>query len=85
MFTSRVLSWYLLAPLVLSARVRSEYFAHHSGSEGGDLLTNEWIVRVGGGEQVAQLLALEAGCIYGGKVNLIYYFYVKGVRTMNQI
>lgn len=74
MIALRMLSCYSLAVFVLSARVHGEYFAHHSGSEGGNLMTNEWLVRVEGGEQVAQLLALEAGCIYGGKVILLKYF-----------
>ncbi|XP_021191254.3 neuroendocrine convertase 1 [Helicoverpa armigera] len=67
LFTS-VLSWYSNEP---SFWVPGQYGYQgvHNGLEHAKDFVNEWTVEVAGGEEVAQLVALELGYLYGGKVN----------------
>ncbi|CAH1637184.1 unnamed protein product [Spodoptera littoralis] len=66
LFTS-VLSWYHNEP---SFWVPGQYGYQgvHNGLEHAREFVNEWTVEVEGGEEVAQLVALELGYVFGGKV-----------------
>lgn len=58
----------VFAVFTLIALVSGEYFPHHSGSENGDQFSNEWLVRIEGGPQVAELIALQMGYGFEGEV-----------------
>lgn len=45
------------------------YHNLHNGKETSKSFVNEWIVEMEGGEEVAQLVALELGYEYGGPVS----------------
>lgn len=45
----------------------------HNGREQAKSFMNEWTVEVDGTEEVAQLVALELGYVYGGLVSFIYF------------
>lgn len=64
-----VLSWYSNQG---SFWVPGEYGYQgvHNGLEHAKDFANEWTVEVEGGEEVAQLVALELGYVFGGKVSL---------------
>lgn len=55
----------------LKSMVPGEHTYHgiHDGWESKKKFTNEWTVQVEGGEQVAQLVALELGYVYEGPVS----------------
>lgn len=67
LFTS-VLSWYHNEP---SFWVPGQYGYQgvHNGLEHAREFVNEWTVEVQSGEEVAQLVALELGYVFGGKVS----------------
>lgn len=46
----------------------------HSGREHARTFLNEWTVEVDGTEEVAQLVALELGYVYGGPVSIFHLF-----------
>lgn len=46
-----------------------DYHGIHDGWEHKKKFSNEWTVQVEGGEQVAQLVALELGYVYEGPVS----------------
>lgn len=48
------------------------YYDVHSGLETSGQLLDEWTVVVDGGEQVAELIALELGYEFGGQVSLSF-------------
>lgn len=62
-----VVSWY---PYEHGFIVPGEhrYRGVHDGSKHAKSYLNEWTVEVDGGEEVAQLVALELGYVYGGLV-----------------
>lgn len=45
------------------------YHGVHNGAEHAKSFADEWTVQVDGGEEVAQLVALEFGFVYGGPVS----------------
>lgn len=47
-----------------------DYHGIHNGLEHAEHFMNEWTVQVEGDEEVAQLIALELGYVYGGPVSL---------------
>lgn len=47
------------------------YHNVHNGRENAKYFINDWTVEVEGGEEVAQLVALELGYEYGGPVRLL--------------
>ncbi|XP_059062217.1 neuroendocrine convertase 1-like [Achroia grisella] len=57
-------------PLVYNSWAPGDYSYHgvHDGLEHANHFVNEWTVEVEGGEEVAQLIALELGYVYGGPV-----------------
>lgn len=59
-------------PYVNNVKVpgRHRYHGVHDGMEHANQFVNEWTVAVDGGEEVAQLVAMELGYIYGGQVSL---------------
>ncbi|KAM3960400.1 neuroendocrine convertase 1-like [Aphomia sociella] len=61
----------LYYPMVYDSWVPGDYGYHgvHNGLEHAKHFVNEWTVEVEGGEEVAQLVALELGYVYGGPVN----------------
>lgn len=68
LFTS-VLSWYPNEAKLWVPR-HYGYQGVHNGLEHAKEFVNEWTVEVEGGEEVAQLVALELGYDFGGKVSL---------------
>lgn len=62
--------FYLYLLIVLSG-CDCEYFLHHSGEENNGGYTKEWMVRIQGGQQIAELVALQFGYIFGGQVGFI--------------
>lgn len=63
-----VSAWYVKG---LHSTVPVEYTYHgiHDGWGDKQKFTNEWTVQVEGGEEVAQLVALELGYVYQGPVS----------------
>lgn len=45
------------------------YHGVHNGLEHANSFLDEWTVEIRGGEEVAQLVALELGYVYGGPVS----------------
>ncbi|CAH0588208.1 unnamed protein product [Chrysodeixis includens] len=66
--SNSVLSWYP-NEAVFWAPGEYGYQGVHNGLEHARDFVNEWTVEVEGGEEVAQLVALELGYVFGGKVN----------------
>lgn len=62
-------------PYVNSAWVPGEdrYHGVHDGIEHTKQFINEWTVVIDGDEEVAQLVALELGYVYGGPVSRFHY------------
>lgn len=61
----------LLISLVVSWHTSDEEMGrpgYHNGRENAKYFINDWTVEVEGGEEVAQLVALELGYEYGGPV-----------------
>ncbi|KAI5643877.1 subtilase family domain-containing protein [Phthorimaea operculella] len=65
--TTAVVSWY---PPAGYDEVPGEQSYHgvHDGLEHANSFSDEWTVQVEGGEEIAQLVALEFGYVYGGPV-----------------
>jgi hypothetical protein len=51
------------------------YHGVHNGLEHAEHFVNEWTVAVDGGEEIAQLVALELGYKYAGMVSLFLHCY----------
>lgn len=73
-----VFAWYSMGS---SSVVPGEnrYYGIHDGWEHKKKFTNEWTVQVEGGEQVAQLVALELGYVYKGPVSHSTLTFNKGI------
>lgn len=67
--SNSVLSWYPNEK-IFWAPGEYGYQGVHNGLEHARDFVNEWTVEVEGGEEVAQLVALELGYVFGGKVSL---------------
>lgn len=72
-YPNLVFSWY---PYKNENRVPGDYGYEgvHDGLEHLKNFVNEWTVEVEGGEEVAQLIALELGYAFGGKVCFIFTY-----------
>lgn len=66
-----VLSWYPSAYETVPGG--QSYHGVHDGLEHVKSFTDEWMVHVEGGDEVAELVALELGYVYGGPVRLFCF------------
>ena len=55
--------------LLLQVYITKAYYSLHNGRENSKFFIDEWTVEVEGGQEVAELVALELGYEYGGPVS----------------
>lgn len=55
--------------VLLNFFIADAYYSLHNGRENSMFFIDEWTVEVDGGEEVAELVALDLGYEYGGPVS----------------